>query len=112
MSLPAPYTVTREPYEPTADSHGAPADGWGSPVDVSVHGWAPPGSDSEPFEDGRRAVERDLELYAPAGTSGGPRDRWTIAGVQYVQEGYPEDYSTGPWAVGFGVVINLKRVEG
>lgn len=110
--IPTPYTVTREAYEPTQDSHGAVVDGWGSPASVPVYGWAPPGSDDEPFEAGRAAVERDMELYAPTGTPGGPKDRWTLSGVQYLQVGHPDDYSTGPWSVEFGVVINLKRVEG
>lgn len=112
MSLPTPYTVIWEPYEPAKDSHGDDVAAWGDPVDVAVHGWAPPGADKEPFEVGRRPVERDLEVYAPAGTSGAPMDRWTVAGTVYLQKGYPEDYSTGPWSVRFGVVINLERVEG
>lgn len=113
MSLPTPYVVSREPITPGAmDAHGNPADAWGPSVDVLVHGWAPPAADKEPGDDNRNSVIRDLDLYAPAGTTGGPRDRWTVDGVPYLQVGYPEDYTRGPWQWAAGVRINLKRVEG
>lgn len=112
MTLPTPYTVLREAWSPTADAHGNEADGWAAPVSVAVHGWSPPSADVEPFEPGRDPVERDLDVYAPAGTVGGPRDRWTVGGVAYDAVGYPEDFSHGPWDWAAGVRVSLKRAEG
>ena len=114
MTLPTPYTVTREPYSPGAkNAHGKPADAWGAPVSVPVHGWAPPSADAEPSEPNRSLVVRDLDLYAPVGTSGRPKDRWTVGGVPYLQVGYVEDFSHGPWQNEVaGVRINLQRAEG
>lgn len=113
VSLPTPYTVQRLPFDPGAtDAHGNPVDGWGSPVDVPVHGWAPPSADTVPSDPNRDAVIRDLDLYAPAGTTGGPRDRWVVDGVEYDQVGHVEDYTKGPWQWAAGVRINLKRAEG
>ena len=112
-TIPAPYTVTRAPFLPGAtDAHGNPVDSWGTPVSVAVHAWAPPSADTEPGDPGRSAVVRDLDLYAPAGTTGKDRDRWVVDGVTYEQVGYPEDYTKGPWQWAAGVRINLQRVEG
>lgn len=112
MSLPAPYTVYREPYVPGGvDAHGDPVGTWGDPIAVAVHGWAPPSPDAEPIT-GRSAVERDLDLYAPAGTAGAPKDRWVVGGVEYSQVGWPEDFTNGPWQWAAGVRINLLRIEG
>lgn len=114
MGVPTPHQVTREPFTPgPKDRHGNPVDAWGEPVSVPVHGWAPGSADVQPAEEARRAVVRDLDLYAPAGTPGAPRDRWTVGGVVYLQVGHPEDFTHGPW--GFddaGVRINLRAVEG
>lgn len=113
MSLPTPYWVTRAPFVPgVTDAHGNPADTWGTPVTVPVHGWAPPSADTVPGDDNRHAVIRDLDLYAPSGTVGAPRDRWVLDGVTYEQVGHPEDYTRGPWEWAAGVRVNLKRVEG
>lgn len=113
MSLPTPYTVGREAYlAGVEDDHGNPVDGYEAAVNVLVHGWSPPSGNSEPFEAGRNAVIRDLDLYAPAGTTGSPKDRWIVAGVTYEQVGWPEDYTTGPWQWAAGVRFNLKRSEG
>lgn len=111
--LPAPYTVTRAAHAPGATgAHGNPVDTWRAPAAVPVHGWAPPSADTEPAEAGRAAVVRDLDLYAPAGTTGGPRDLWVVDGVPYTQVGHPEDYAKGPWQWAAGLRINLRRVEG
>lgn len=113
MSLPTPYVVKRAAFVAGAtDAHGNPRESWAAPVDVAVHGWAPPAADKEPSDPGRSAVIRDLDLYAPAGTTGGSRDRWMVDGVLYEAVGYPEDYTKGPWQWAAGVRINLKRVEG
>lgn len=113
MSLPAPYTVLRAPFAPgTRDAHGNDVDTWGAPVAVAVHAWAAPAADTLPGDDNRDSVIRDLDLYAPAGTVGAPRDRWTVNGTVYEQVGHVEDYTHGPWQWAAGVRINLKRVEG
>lgn len=111
--LPTPYTVQHLPLVADGvDAHGNEVDTWGDPVDVRVHGWGPPSADTEPFEAGRHAVIRDLDLYAPAGTTAGPRDRWVVDGVVYDQVGHVEDYTRGPWQWAAGVRVNLKRAEG
>lgn len=126
MSLPTPYTVQRLPFDPGAtDAHGNPVDAWGAPVDVAVHGWASPSADTVPSDPNRDAVIRDLDLYAPAGTVGRPKDHWVIPGeaaqechhhpglMCFAQVGYVEDYTKGPWQnPAAGVRINLKRAEG
>ena len=112
-TLPTPYTVTRAAFTPGAtDAHGNPVDSWDTPVTVAVHGWVPPSADTDPGDPARSAVVRDLDLYAPAGTTGGPRDHWVVDGVTYEQVGHPEDYTKGPWQWAAGVRVNLKRVEG
>ena len=113
MSLPTPYTVTRATHSPGAlDAHGNPVDAWSDPEPLRVHGWAPPSADADPGDDNRNAVVRDLDLYAPAGTTSGPRDLWVIDGTPYTQVGHVEDYTKGPWQWAAGVRVNLKRVEG
>lgn len=113
MSLPTPYTVTRASYMPGAtNAHGNPVDTWQAPTAVKVHGWAPPSADKETSDSARSAVERDLDLYAPAGTAGAPKDLWVVDGVPYHQVGHVEDYTKGPWRWEAGLRINLKRVEG
>lgn len=113
VAIPTPFTVKRSAFTAGAtDSYGNPVESWVTATDVAVHGWAPPSADVEPFEQGRNAVVRDLDLYAPAGTVGGPRDRWTVAGTVFEQVGHVEDFSHGPFGFSGGVRINLKRVEG
>lgn len=113
MTFPTPYTVTRATHTPGAlDAHGNPVDAWSDPESVKVHGWAPPSADKVPGDDNRDAVIRDLDVYAPAGTLGGPRDLWVIDGVPYTQVGHGEDFTRGPWQWAAGVRVSLKRVEG
>lgn len=113
MSIPTPYTVSRAPFLPGAtDAHGNAVDAWGASVSVAVHGWAPPSADTAPAASGRDPVVRDVDLYVPAGTACGPRDRWTLDGTVYEQVGRAEDYTRGPWSWAAGLRINLKRDEG
>lgn len=112
--LPTPYTVGLERFVPGAtNAHGAPRDEWLPAVDLLVHGWAPPGSDKEPFEAGRTPVIRDLDVYAPAGTVVASKDKVTLPGVGVFKVvGHEEDYTKGPWQWAAGVRVNLLRVEG
>lgn len=113
MTFPTPYTIQHEAYLPDAeDAHGNPVSGYAPPVDLLVHGWAPPSGNTEPFEAGRNAVLRDLDVYAPAGTVVAPQDRLVIASVPYEVVGYVEDFTTGPWQWAAGVRISAKRSEG
>lgn len=113
MTFPATRTVQRlARVDGAQDAYGDTADAWAEPVDVLVHAWAPPSADGSPVEEARNAVTRDLDLYAPAGTTGAPRDRWIVGGVTFEQVGWPEDYTNGPWSWSAGVRINLKRTEG
>jgi hypothetical protein len=113
VTLPTPYTVQREPFQAGAqDPLGNPVKAWGPPEPVLVHGWGPPSPDSRSGEPARDDVERDLDIYAPAGTPGGPRDRWTLDGVPYEQVGYDEDFTRGPWQWAAGVRISVLRSEG
>lgn len=113
--IPTPFTVQHEPYLAGAeDAHGNPLDGYGPAVSVKVHGWAPASASREPFEAGRNAVLRDLDVFAPAGTQMSPRDRVTVPGEGLFDVvGYVEDFTKGPWPNPVaGVRINLLRVEG
>lgn len=113
MSLPTPYVIQHQAFLAGGeDAHGNPVDGYSPAVDLAVHGWSPPSANAEPFEAGRNAVLRDLDIYAPAGTVVGPRDRVTVAGVVHEVVGYVEDFTTGPWQWAAGVRINAKRSEG
>lgn len=123
-SIPTPYAVQRFPFQPGAtNDYGNPVDGWADPVGVLVHGWAPPSADEVPFEQGRSAVVRDLDLYAPRIVECGPKDHWVIPGAAsglcsehdlpcFAQEGWAQDYSTGPFVFDAGLRVQLKRVEG
>lgn len=113
MSYPTPYTVQHEAYVAGAtDTHGNEVPTWAAPVDVAVHGWAPARADTEPFEIGRDAVVRDVDLYAPPGTVVAPRDRMTLAGVLFDVVGHEQDFTRGPFGFTAGVRIALKRAEG
>ena len=112
MSLPTPHTVgVRVFQEGATDAHGNPVDGWAAAVDVAVHALSP-GSDEPP------SPNRDLSLiewtvYAPAGTSVGPRDLVVVGGREFTVEGEVRDFTLGPWHNPVaGVVFELRRAEG
>lgn len=111
-AVPTPYTVQRLPWSAgPEDDRGNTTDTWGTPVNVLVHGWSPPAED---LENTSRAdtVIHDLDLYAPAGTTANPQDRFVVDGMTYDVVGYVQDYTHGPWEWAAGVRINLKHMEG
>lgn len=112
--IPARHTVTRAAYQAgTLDAHGNQTDSWAAATDVKVYGWAPASADREIPEQGRDGIQRDVDLYAPAGTTSTPRDRWTLNGLTFEAVGHPEDFTNGPWQVGHaGLRISLIRIEG
>lgn len=110
---PTPYTVQRASFTPGAtDAHGNPAESWATPVPVAVHGWADPAADTTTTDPNRDAVIRDRDLYAPAGTTSSPGDRWLLPDGTFESVGYGHDYSNGPYGFAAGVVVFLRRVEG
>lgn len=112
MTFPLAHTIGVRTFQSGAtDAHGNPVESWAAPVSVAVHGISP-GSD-EP-----RSTNRDLSLiewtvYAPAGTTVGPRDLVIVRGREFTVEGEVKDYTLGPWANPVaGVVFELRRAEG
>jgi len=101
-------------YTPDVDAHGAQIDRWSNPVDVAVYGWAP-AEETAAFEQGRNPQRRAVDIYAPPGTPGSHRSRWTLNGVDWEQVGQAKDYTTGPFPnpPNFtpGVVIRVFRQE-
>ena len=113
MTFPLLWTVEVSDYTPsTEDAHGDAGDSWGEPRTEPVYGWAPPSGDAEPFEAGRNAVVRDLDLYVPPDFTCSPRDLVSVSGVEYEAVGHPQDFNHGPFGFIPGSVVNLKRVEG
>lgn len=109
---PTPWNVgVREFSSSAIDSHGNPGEFWGDPVDRPVYAWAPAGT-AEPFEVARDAVTWDLDLYAPAGFSCGPRDRVVVDGSEFEVVGRVQDFTRGPFGWAPGVRVRLKMVEG
>lgn len=97
-------------YAPVADSHGR-RDGWEAPAAVTVHGWAPTGTE-QPIDGNRRPIDTEREAY-PETVAGGPRARWHFPDGVFEQIGHAADYGNGPWWTGPGaIVVHLKRVEG
>lgn len=113
MNLPIIGAVSREPYLPgPVDDLGLRPDGWGAAEPVPTHGWWQPSADELAASAGRRALEADLVLLVPDGTAAGDRDRWTVAGDTYLQQGNPQDHNHGPFGMAVPLVIYLKRTEG
>lgn len=111
--FPTPWSVDVATHETGPDdAHGDPSHSWGSFVPQNVYGWAAPSGDTEPFEAGRNAVVRDLDLYVPPAFSCSPRDRVRVDSVEYEVVGHPQDFTHGPFGFIPGAVVNLKRVEG
>lgn len=113
MTYPTPFVVTRHAWVAAGtDRYGNEAGSWPVGTPVPVHGWSPPGPDSEQSSTARDAAVRDLDLFAPAGTAFAPRDRCTVDGLLFEVVGWPQDYTHGPFGWAAGVKVNLKRVEG
>lgn len=106
-----PWTVEVLPWQSDGyDSYGNPIEGYGDPVSESVYGWAPGGVTE--LTGWQSQVTADLQLYAPADFTVGPRDRVRVAGVTYDVEGVVEDFNHGPFGFTPGVRVNLTRVSG
>ena len=111
--IPARHTVGVRVFQPgiDEDAHGNPVDGWADPVSVPVHGLSP-GSD-EPHSTNRDLSVVEWTVYAPAGTTVGPRDLVIVGGREFTVEGEVKDYTLGPWVNPVaGVVFELRRAEG
>lgn len=111
MAFPAAQTIGHAIYTPgTVDAHGNPTDTWASPVDVQVYGYGPPAVRAE-AEPGGTQVVSYIEVLAPVFPVD-PRDRFVVASVTYEVLGEVNDWTSGPFGYGPGMVIRLKRVEG
>lgn len=113
--FPTPWTITVHAHSYGAkNGHGARADVFTDRVE-RVYGWSPPSADTEPFEQGRRVVVADLDIYGPATLSVDSLDEVTIpsgaAAGRYKVEGDPEDFNHGPFGFAPGVRVSLRRVE-
>lgn len=114
MSIPTPYVLQiRRRVVGPPDAHGNSTITYEDPVDWPVHGIAPGANDLTD------TTNRDLSkilwtVYAPAG---GPQvaelDMVTMAGVDYLVDGHPKDWSQGPWDhPDAGVTVELRTSEG
>ena len=112
----ARYVVSREAYgEGGYDGLGNPIAGYGPPEPVRVIGWYRPVLDTSTNQPARDDLFKRLTLMAPAGTVGGDRDRWTVDGEKWLQNGDVQDYSKGnPFSMSGAAqaVINLTKIEG
>src|SRR5690606_32904331 len=93
------------------DAYGNPVEAWATAVSVGIYAFNP-GTTSEPFLPGHDRVITKPAIYAPTGTSFGPRDRVTVRGVLYEVDGVTLDYRNPYDALMDGVQVNLKAVEG
>lgn len=108
----ARHVARVEPYTPGVDSHNRAVDAWGEPVTVAVFGWGP-SSSSQDISGNREPITSVLEVYAPAGTATYPKDRWTLQGSIWLQDGEPLDYTNGPFGSRVaGVVVRVQKVRG
>lgn len=107
-----PWTVGHRVFTPgVEDAHGNPVKAWADPVDRGVYAWAPAGT-GEPFEPNRDVVTWDVDLYAPAGFTCDPRDRFVLDGQLCEVEGRVQDFGHGPFGWAPGVRVRLRYVEG
>lgn len=113
MDLPIIGAVIHERYTPgPVNPDGLRTDAWAAPEPVATHGWWQPSPDEPTDSAGRRSVERDLDLMIPVGTVCGDRDRWTVAGDRYIQQGDDQDANHGPFGMAVPLVVHLKKLRG
>lgn len=117
MTYPTPHTVGWHTHtEGVVDARNNPTTVYtpllSSPgTAVQVIGWAP----TQTVEPNEVRVEADLDLFVPAGVSGGPGDVVDLPldksiGVFEVV-GWPEDWTHGPDGFQPGKVVKLKRTQ-
>lgn len=109
-------TVHRLPYQPSnPDRRGHREPAWGPPEPITGCLLAP-GSSNEPTEAGRDSVTTTATLYAPPGTTIGPRDRVTTPdGTTWDVVGEPAAWPPPPVSgstTGGGVVVTLTTATG
>lgn len=113
--FPMPWTITvHEHTYGERDEYGERKDVY-LDRDEPVMGWAPASAGTEPFEQGRRTVVADLDVYGPPGLSVKSLDEVTIpvgsASGRYKVEGDVEDFNHGPYGFTPGVRVSLTRVK-
>lgn len=81
-------------------------------VQVPTFGWWQPSADDLNLYPGRRAELLACCLLVPSDVACADRDRWTVAGRTFEQDGSPHDYNHGPWGMAVPLVVYLSRVEG
>ncbi len=99
------------------NSHGIAREEFADPGEpIAVYGYAPPSPESEPFEGGRGALVRDLDVLGDAQLAAvTERDRVSIpdghyAGTYDVVGGF-ESFDSGPFGFTPGGRISLKMVK-
>lgn len=106
------HVVQRKPFTlGDTDAYGNAVDTWGDPVDVPVFGWAP-ATPAVGFDQGRRPVATEFDIFAPAETECRDRDLWVLDGLEYKQQGPAEDFTHGPFGFAGGLRVNVKRSDG
>ena len=112
--FPTPWSVLVHRYTLGApDAHNNPTESWVPDAQrTPVHGVAPGAQNDESVQPGRDVSDVSWTVYAPAGTTVGPRDRIEWQGDLYFVNGEPRDYTFGPFGRLGGVVIELRRTEG
>ena len=108
--FPKPLTVSVKPYTPTETKFGDRQDAWGAAQDVQVYGFADSGADQE-IRPTRSGLKIDGDLYTDEWAFS-PKSKVTVAGVEYLQLGRPENYNLGPFGFRPGLRINLHNTEG
>lgn len=108
--FPKNLTVSVRAYSSTVSEFGEPVEELALPVDVLVYGFGDSGADQE-IRTTATGLKIDGDIYADAWAFA-PKSRVTVAGAEYWQVGWPENYNLGPFGFMPGVRVNLARIEG
>lgn len=111
MSLPTPHKVAWKARVLGArDSRGRVTATYAAPVDVPVNAIYPAGPEESVDLVGSNPIRRRAFVLAPS-WPGGPRDTATLWGVEWEQQGHPEDFTLGPFGFEPGVRVTFERTE-
>ncbi|ATL70779.1 hypothetical protein CRH09_35955 [Nocardia terpenica] len=118
--FPTPYVVQTRRFRegPEKDPRGSLVKKWDDPVTQPVIAIGPKERVTDPSVPGYDRVIVRRQIYVPPEFTAGPEDKLVIPAHrneperEYTVQGYPEDYTEGPWDFRPGLVVRVTRTEG
>lgn len=92
------------------DARGRRTATYASPESVPAYAIYPAGAEESVDLVGSNPIRRRAYVLAPE-WPGGPRDTAVLWGVEWEQQGHPEDYTLGPFGFEPGVRVTFERTE-